>query len=127
MRDAPMSILAIFAHPDDEIGIGSTLSYYTSTGVLVNLVCASRGEAATIYCEDCATRENLAEVRTRELACSCRHLGIAELRWLDWPDGGIKDLPRRRAIAQLVTIIRHMQPDIILTHPRMADIRTLTI
>ncbi len=117
MRDAPLSILAFFAHPDDEIGIGSTLSYYTGSGVLANLICASRGEAATIFCEDCATRENLAEVRTRELACSCRHLGIAELRWLDWPDGGIKDLPRRRAIAQVVTIIRHMRPDIILTHP----------
>ncbi len=49
MRDAPFSILAIFAHPDDEVGSGSTLSYYAGAGVLANLTTASRGEAATIY------------------------------------------------------------------------------
>lgn len=117
MRDAPMSILAIFAHPDDEIGSGSTLAHYTGSGVLANLVCASRGEAATIYCEDCATRENLAEVRTRELECACRNLGLAELRWLDWPDGGIAALPRYDAIRRVVAVIRQLQPDIIITHP----------
>ncbi len=117
MRDAPFSILAIFAHPDDEVGSGSTLSYYSGAGVLINLTTASRGEAATIYCEDCATRENLAEVRTRELACACGYLGVAELRWLDWPDGGIKDLPRQHAIGQVVNLIREFQPDVILTHP----------
>ena len=88
------TILAIFAHPDDEIGVGSTLAHYADAGVRTVLACASRGEAATIYCEDCATRETLGEVRTRELECACQHLGISELRWLDWPDGGIKDLPR---------------------------------
>src|SRR5512144_607042 len=108
MRESPMSILAIFAHPDDEIGIGSTLNHYSSQGVLVNLVCASRGEAATIYCDDCATRENLAEVRTRELECACRNLGVAELRWLDWPDGGVASLPRTGAIGQVVRIIREL-------------------
>ncbi|HEX9117867.1 MAG TPA: PIG-L family deacetylase [Anaerolineae bacterium] len=117
MRDAPLSILAVFAHPDDEIGSGSTLVHYGGEGVLANLACASRGEAATIYCDDCATRETLAEVRTQELECACRNLGIAELRWLDWPDGGIAQLPRDAAIRQMVALIRELQPDIILTHP----------
>ncbi|HEX9114807.1 MAG TPA: PIG-L family deacetylase, partial [Anaerolineae bacterium] len=117
MRDTPMSIMAIFAHPDDEVGTGSTLSHYAEQGVVINLVCASRGEAATIYCDDCATRENLAEVRTRELECACRNLGVAELRWLDWPDGGIKDLPRPRSIGQVVRLIREFRPDVIITHP----------
>jgi mycothiol S-conjugate amidase len=117
MRETPMSILAIFAHPDDEIGIGSSLSHYAGMGVVVNLTCASRGEAATIFCDDCATRENLAEVRTRELECACRHLGVAELRWLDWPDGGVAAMPRTWAVGQVVRIIRELQPDIIITHP----------
>jgi mycothiol S-conjugate amidase len=117
MRDTPYSILCVFAHPDDEIGIGSSLYHYAEQGVLISLVCASRGEAATIYCDDCATRENLAEVRTRELECACRNLGITELRWLDWPDGGVTALARGRAIGQVVRIIRELQPDIIITHP----------
>ncbi len=117
IRPVPLSILAVFAHPDDEIGVGSTLAYYADQGVIITLVCASRGEAATIYCEDCATRENLAEVRTRELECAGRTLGITDLRWLDWPDGGIKDLPRGKATGQVVSLIREFQPDILLTHP----------
>ena len=114
----PLTILAIFAHPDDEIGVGSTLAHYTDAGVRTVLVCATRGEVATIFCDDCATRENLAEVRTRELACACAHLGIGELRWLDWPDGGVKDLPRGGAVAQIVRQIREIRPDVIITHPK---------
>ncbi len=112
-----LTILAIFAHPDDEISVGSTLAYYSTAGVRTVLICASRGEAATIYCDDCATRENLAQVRTRELECACAHLGIAELHWLDWPDGGIAQLPRREAIGEVVARIRQIRPAVILTHP----------
>lgn len=112
-----LTILAIFAHPDDEISVGSTLAYYSSVGVRTVLVCATRGEAATIYCEDCATRENLAQVRTRELECACAQLGIAELQWLDWPDGHIAQLPRHEAIAEVVVRIRQVRPDVIITHP----------
>lgn len=115
--DSLRTILAIFAHPDDEIGVGSTLAHYADAGVRIVLACASRGEAATIYCEDCATRETLGEVRTRELECACQHLGISELRWLDWPDGGIKGLPRPEAVRQIIALIREIRPDVILTHP----------
>jgi|WetSurMetagenome_2_1015567.scaffolds.fasta_scaffold19829_6 N-acetyl-1-D-myo-inositol-2-amino-2-deoxy-alpha-D-glucopyranoside deacetylase len=114
----PLTILAIFAHPDDEIGVGSTLAYYGEAGVRTVLVCATRGEVATIFCDDCATRENLAEVRTRELECACGHLGIGELRWLDWPDGGVNTLPRAEAVDAIVRQVREVRPDVILTHPK---------
>jgi mycothiol S-conjugate amidase len=112
-----LTILAIFAHPDDEIGVGSTLAHYGDAGVRTVLVCATRGEAATIYCDDCATREDLTNVRTRELECACSHLGIGELRWLDWPDGGVNDLQRTGAVGQVVRQIREIRPHVILTHP----------
>ena len=113
----PLTILAVFAHPDDEIGVGSTLARYNGAGVRSVLVCATRGEAATIYCSDCATVETLAQVRTGELECACQHLGIGELRWLDWPDGGIAQLPREAAVRQIVQQIREVRPHVILTHP----------
>ncbi len=115
--DNSLTILAIFAHPDDEIGAGSTLACYSDRGVRTVLLCATRGEVATIFCDDCATRDNLAEVRTGELECACAHIGIRELRWLDWPDGGIKDLARPAATAEIVRQIRAIRPDVILTHP----------
>ncbi len=117
MSELNTTILAVFAHPDDEISTGSTLARYADAGARIVLVCATRGEAATIYCEACATRENLAEVRTHELECACQHLGVAELRWLDWPDGGIAGLPRDQAVGQVVALIREIRPRVILTHP----------
>jgi LmbE family N-acetylglucosaminyl deacetylase len=117
MSEVRTTILAVFAHPDDEIGVGSTLAHYAGAGARIVLVCASRGEAATIYCDECATRENLAEVRTHELECACEHLGVAELRWLDWPDGGIQALPRDEAVGRVVALIREVRPRVILTHP----------
>jgi len=115
-RTAP-TILAIFAHPDDEIGAGSTLAHYSDAGVRVVLACATRGEACTIYCQDCATGETIAQVRTQELACACEHLGIHELRWLDWPDGGVSQLPRDEAVAQVAALIEDVRPTIVITHP----------
>jgi LmbE family N-acetylglucosaminyl deacetylase len=117
MRDLPLTILAIFAHPDDEIGVGSSLAHYGDAGVFTVLACASRGEAATIYCEDCATADTLADVRTHELECAVRNIGIGQLRWLGWPDGGMPSLPRERAVGQIVSLIREIRPDVLLTHP----------
>ncbi len=115
--NTPLTILAVFAHPDDEIGVGSTLTRYGEAGARTVLVCATRGEAATIYCDDCATSGTLAQVRTGELECACRHLGIRELRWLDWPDGGVAGLPRDEAVRQIVQQIRDIRPHVIITHP----------
>lgn len=112
-------ILAFFAHPDDELSVGGTLARYAAQGVGITLVCATRGEAATIYSppEYGATRENLAQVRTAELECCCRHLGISDLRWLDWPDGCVQELDRDQAVAQVVAIIRDVRPQVMITHP----------
>ncbi len=112
-------ILALFAHPDDELSVGSTLARYAESGVRVTLICATRGEAAKIFSppEYGATRDNLAEVRTGELECCCQVLGIEDLRWLDWPDGGVTALDREQAVAQVVAIIRQVRPQVMITHP----------
>lgn len=113
----PLRILAIYAHPDDELSAGGTLARYADEGAEITLICATRGEAATIFCADCATTETLAAVRTGELECCCAKLGIQRLEWLDWPDGGVQTVPESQAIAQLVAIIRRLRPHILLTHP----------
>lgn len=115
----PRRILGLFAHPDDELSVGGTLARYAADDVQVTLLCATRGEAATIYSppEYGATRENLAQVRTRELECCCATLGVQDLRWLDWPDGGVAHVDRAEAVAAVVRILRAVQPQVMLTHP----------
>ena len=112
-------ILGFFAHPDDELSVGGTLARYAAGGAHVTLICATRGEVATIYSppEYGATRENLAEVRTGELECCCDALGVQDLRWLDWPDGGVAGVDRAEAVAAVVKILREVRPQVMLTHP----------
>lgn len=111
-------LLAVFAHPDDEISVGGTLARAVAEGAAVTLVCATRGEAATIYSppEYGATAENLAQVRTRELECCCAALGVTDLRWLDWPDGRVAEIDREAAVAQLAALVRAAQPQVVITH-----------
>lgn len=116
---APRRLLALFAHPDDELSVGGTLARYAQSGAEVTLVCATRGEAATIYSppEYGATPANLAQVRTGELECCCRVLGVQDLRWLDWPDGGVAQLERDAAVAAVVALLRAVRPQVMITHP----------
>ena len=45
----PRSLLAVFAHPDDEsFGPGGTLAKYAAEGVEVWLVCGTDGDAGTV-------------------------------------------------------------------------------
>ena len=111
-------LLAVFAHPDDEISVGGALARAVAEGVAVTLVCATRGEAATIYSppEYGATAGNLAQVRTRELECCCAALGVTDLRWLDWPDGRVAEMDREAAVAQLAVLLRTVRPQVVITH-----------
>ena len=45
----PLTLLAVFAHPDDEsFACGGTLTRYESQGVRVVSICATRGEVGMI-------------------------------------------------------------------------------
>src|SRR5262245_46661608 len=83
-------VLAVFAHPDDEVLCGAgTLALCAARGVHVHLVCATRGELGPIASPELATHETLAAVREGELRASCAALGIGEPVFLDLPDAGV--------------------------------------
>jgi LmbE family N-acetylglucosaminyl deacetylase len=111
------SVLAVVAHPDDEVLCGAgTLALCAARGARVTLVCLTRGELGPIADERLASRETLADVRAAELRASCSALGIADLRLLDLPDAGIAwAAAERGTLAQLVQIIRMLQPAVLIT------------
>lgn len=129
MRDKPLTLMMIFAHPDDEaFGTGGTLAYYAADpDVRVVLVCATLGEAGEISNPDLATPEMLGEVRERELRCACSTLGVDELYLLGYRDSGMAGSdqnldPRSLAMAnfdegvgKMVAIIRRERPDVVTT------------
>jgi N-acetyl-1-D-myo-inositol-2-amino-2-deoxy-alpha-D-glucopyranoside deacetylase len=122
------TLLAIFAHPDDEaFGTGGTLARYAAEGADVVLVCATRGEAGEIADENLATPESLGQVRENELRCAAGALGISEVIFLGYRDSGMAgtpenedprafvNAPAEEVVAQLVGIIRRARPDVIVT------------
>jgi LmbE family N-acetylglucosaminyl deacetylase len=122
------SILAVFAHPDDEaFGTGGTIACYAASGTPVYLVCATRGEAGEISDPSYASPDNLGEVREDELRCAAETMGVKELIFLNYRDSGMagsdenNDLrafinaPAEDVVANLVGTIRRIKPQVVVT------------
>ena len=107
------SLLAVFAHPDDEaFRCGGTLALLARRGVRVQVLTATRGQAGS--CGDpplCAPAE-LPLVRERELRCACAALGIAPPILLDYADGALADVDEAAATTQVAAVIEQLQPDV---------------
>lgn len=111
------SILGIWAHPDDEtFMVGGILSIAAANGQRVACVTATKGEAGV---QDALRwpAETLGQTRASELASALEILGVGSHQWLDYPDGGCKDVPEAEAVQRLVEIINEYKPDSIITFP----------
>jgi LmbE family N-acetylglucosaminyl deacetylase len=115
----PLKLLAVFAHPDDEsMGMGRTLAKYSAEGVETHLVCASRGERGWFGPEEQNPGlSGLGKIRTRELENAVRELGIKGLYFLDQIDGEVDQSPHTEIIGKIVSHIRRIQPQVIVTFP----------
>lgn len=83
------TLLAVFAHPDDEaFGCGGTLARYAAEGVSVHLICATRGESGKITDPEIDASSDVAELREAELRAACEAMGISEPIFLDFHDSG---------------------------------------
>jgi LmbE family N-acetylglucosaminyl deacetylase len=108
------TVLAVFAHPDDEsIACGGTLARMSDEGAHVILVCASRGERGSIAGP--ARDEELAEARSQELRDAATTLGVAEVLIFDHPDGDLRWAHVSELHAQLLMTVRHYSPDAVIT------------
>jgi LmbE family N-acetylglucosaminyl deacetylase len=134
-RPAWLRILAVFAHPDDEVFCaGGTLARHAARGAEVMVVSATQGEAGQIRDAQVATRRTLGDVRTRELELSCQRLGIQHAVCLDYGDGKLQEGDPLPLTRHLTHIIRSFQPDVVITfgpdgaygHPDHVAISQLT-
>jgi LmbE family N-acetylglucosaminyl deacetylase len=116
MSAARLTLMAFFAHPDDEaFGTGGTLTKYAAEGCDVHVVTATRGEAGQIVQPDVATKANLPYVREQELRCACEIYGISPPRFMDYADGQLTVVHQGQAVGKLVRIIREVRPHVLIT------------
>jgi small redox-active disulfide protein 2 len=107
-----VSLLAIFAHPDDESNAaGGTLARYAREGADVTLVSATRGESGIAG----LAPEAAGVVRERELRAAGIALGARDVRFLGYRDGELGHVDEKEAVARIGALLREIKPQVVVT------------
>lgn len=110
------SVLAVFAHPDDEsYRPGGTLAILARRGVRVQLLTATCGQAGSRGEPPLCAPEELPTLRERELRCACAALGIAPPILLDYEDGRLAEADPETIVADILAVIADLRPQVMLT------------
>ena len=124
------SLLAVYAHPDDEVFTGGVLAHYAALGVSITLICVTNGDAGKITDPDIQVNsaEELARLREGELRASAELLGVREVVTLGYGDSGREERTRgpgdARALAnadlleveqKIREVIERVRPQVIVT------------
>lgn len=109
--------MCVLAHPDDEsLGTGGALAKYAAEGVATYLVTATRGERGRFGdAKDSPGPDIVGEARAAELLAAARELGLSEVRFLDYPDGGLDKVDAREAISRIAGHLRRVKPHVVIT------------
>ena len=113
-----ISLLAIFAHPDDEtFRCGGTLALLSQRGVSVHVLTFTTGQAGSCGDPPICLPNELGTVRTEELYCACRVLGLERPILLDYPDGKLSIVHQEEGVAHILAHINSIRPQVLLTWP----------
>ena len=113
--DSNPTLLAVWAHPDDEAYLAAGLIARTAAvGGRVVSAYATIGEAGTAEPESWPPHR-LAERRRRELAEALELAGAPEHVVLGFPDGGCDEVPDHDGTAAVERLIEEVRPDRIVT------------
>ena len=106
-------VMVIAAHPDDsEFASGGTIARWVKEGQQVVCVVCTNGDKGTS--DDNMTSERLAGIREKEQREAAQVLGVSEVIFLGYPDGGLEDTSEFRG--KLVRLLRMFRPDVVITH-----------
>ena len=111
-----LSLLAVFAHPDDEsFRCGGILALLSRRGVRVQVLTATRGQAGSCGEPPLCRPDELPAVRERELRCACAALGIEPPIVLDCEDGHLSEAAPQIIVAQILDMADKLRPQVMLT------------
>lgn len=130
---APLRLMAVHAHPDDESSKGAaTMARYVDEGVEVLVVTCTGGERGSVLnpkLDRPEVWENIAEIRRAEMDAAREILGVSQA-WLGFVDSGLPEgdplppLPEGcfglmdpiSGAEPLVALIRSFRPHVIITY-----------
>jgi LmbE family N-acetylglucosaminyl deacetylase len=113
---AARSILAVFAHPDDEsLSCGGLLAACAERGAHVSLLCMTRGEAGPSTPATGHGPDTLASRRMAEIRAASTTLGIHDVTVLDHEDGMLPWTDTERLERDIRAAIDRGRPDVVVT------------
>lgn len=105
--------MGIFAHPDDEaFGPAGTIATYAKTAD-VYLICVTDGESEERY--KTSTHATLKDIRDKELLASAKVLGVKEVFFLSYKDGGLCNNLYHEIAEKIQKKLDLVTPDTIIT------------
>lgn len=118
------TVLAIAAHPDDELFGAGYLAKLAAEGNDLYVLCTTRGEGGEVGEPPVGPKARLGEFRVIEMQASARALGARDVWFLDFVDPWMEiggealaiDAQPAEFCAALAERIGALRPDIIVTH-----------
>jgi LmbE family N-acetylglucosaminyl deacetylase len=109
------TILAVFAHPDDEAYLaGGLMAVAADAGRRVVCVTATKGERG-FPDDDPRSVEERTALRVAEMQACLDVLGVTEHVWLDYPDSGCAEVDDDGPVGRLLAVMDEVRPDTVLT------------
>jgi LmbE family N-acetylglucosaminyl deacetylase len=131
---APLTLMAVHAHPDDEsTSTGGILALYAAQGVRTVVVTCTDGElgdgpGGVKPGEDGHNPRQVAAIRAGELRRACAYLGVSHLEMLGYHDSGMAgwdshhrhdafcNVPVASAAHRIARLIDRYQPQVLVTY-----------
>jgi LmbE family N-acetylglucosaminyl deacetylase len=110
------TLVAVFAHPDDERIVGPVLSRYAREGNQVYLVIATDGRKGVTEHAKIPEGDSLAHVRAGEARCATGQLGIHPPIMVGLADAGLASFDNLERLRQEVRrVFRELRPDAVIS------------
>lgn len=107
--------LIVAAHPDDEaLGCGGTMARLAGEGVNVHVAFLADGVGARPMTD--GEHDRALEQRREAGRRAASILGVAEPRFLDFPDNQLDTVPLLELAQSVETMISELVPDTVITH-----------
>ncbi|MGH7475983.1 MAG: PIG-L deacetylase family protein [Longimicrobiales bacterium] len=110
------TLMAVFAHPDDERIVGPLLARYARAGHAVYLVIATDGGKGVREHAGIPAGDSLAHARAQEARCAAEELGIQAPLLLGLEDAGLASFANLgRLRDELRRVFRELRPELVIS------------
>jgi LmbE family N-acetylglucosaminyl deacetylase len=110
------TLLAVFAHPDDEQVVSPMLARYAREGVRVHLAIATDGRKGVREHAGIPAGDALATARAAEARCACEKLKIEAPTLMGVADGELyQDTNKKTVLEGVARLLTDLKPDAVVT------------